>query len=181
MARARALDERQTALKARQQDREARLAQEMARQITDKSLEELEPRFREGEEVLKALRDRIAALRHQLSEHAAAKERIREKQAAIEAQKKECLRWKNLHELIGSADGKKYRNFAQGLTFAIMVRHANRQLRKMSEHYPMDLLRTRVSFLFTATSRTACWQSLKMGSMIFCSSLASSIRFAWTI
>lgn len=135
MARARALDERQTALQARQQDREARLAQEMARQITDKSLEELEPRFREGEEVLKALRDRIAALRHQLSEHAAAKERIREKQAAIEAQKKECLRWKNLHELIGSADGKKYRNFAQGLTFAMMVGHANRQLRKMSERY----------------------------------------------
>ena len=47
----------------------------------------------------------------------------------------ECLRWKNLHELIGSADGKKYRNFAQGLTFAMMVGHANRQLRKMSERY----------------------------------------------
>jgi len=70
-----------------------------------------------------------------LSENAAAKERIKEKQAAIEAQKKECRRWENLHELIGSADGKKYRNFAQGLTFEMMIGHANRQLQKMTDRY----------------------------------------------
>src|SRR5690606_26579641 len=40
-----------------------------------------------------------------------------------------------LHDLIGSADGKKYRNFAQGLTFEHMVSHANRQLRKMTDRY----------------------------------------------
>ena len=52
-----------------------------------------------------------------------------------------------LHELIGSADGKKYRNFAQGLTFEVMIGHANRQLRKMTDRYllirdetqPLDL------------------------------------------
>lgn len=36
---------------------------------------------------------------------------------------------------IGSADGKKYRNFAQGLTFELMVSHANRQLEKMTDRY----------------------------------------------
>ena len=41
----------------------------------------------------------------------------------------------NLHELIGSGDGKKYRNFAQGLTFEIMINHANRQLRRMTDRY----------------------------------------------
>ena len=40
-----------------------------------------------------------------------------------------------LHELIGSADGKKYRNFAQGLTFEMMIGHANRQLQKMTDRY----------------------------------------------
>ena len=54
---------------------------------------------------------------------------------AIEAQKKECHRWEKLHGLIGSADGKKYRNFAQGLTFELMVAHANRQLEKMTDRY----------------------------------------------
>ena len=37
--------------------------------------------------------------------------------------------------LIRSADGKKYRNFAQGLTFELMVSHANRQLEKMTDRY----------------------------------------------
>jgi exonuclease SbcC len=40
-----------------------------------------------------------------------------------------------MHELIGSADGKKYRNFAQGLTFELMIGHANRQLQKMTDRY----------------------------------------------
>ncbi len=134
-ARARDLNERQTDLKARQKDRETRMATEMDLKITDKSLEELEPQYKEYENSLKEMRDIIAGLKHKLSENAAAKERIKEKQTAIEAQKKECRRWGNLHELIGSADGKKYRNFAQGLTFEMMVGHANRQLQKMTDRY----------------------------------------------
>ena len=134
-AKARELDERQTDLKARQKDRETRLATEMARKVTDKSLDELEPQFKEHEEAQKELRDIIAGLKHKLIENTAAKERIKEKQTAIEAQKKECRRWENLHELIGSADGKKYRNFAQGLTFEMMIGHANRQLQKMTDRY----------------------------------------------
>lgn len=135
MATAKDLDERQTDLKARQKDRETRLIAEMAREVADKPIEELEIQLKEHEEVLKELRDIIAGLKHKLSENMAAKERIKEKQTAIEAQKKECRRWENLHELIGSADGKKYRNFAQGLTFEIMIGHANRQLQKMTDRY----------------------------------------------
>jgi exonuclease SbcC len=129
------LDERHTDLKARQKDRETRLATEIARNISDKSLEELVPQFKEHEESLKELRDIFAGFKHKLSENTTAKERIIDKQAAIDAQKKECRRWENLHELIGSADGKKYRNFAQGLTFEMMIGHANQQLQKMTDRY----------------------------------------------
>ncbi|SDZ79032.1 AAA family ATPase [Nitrosospira multiformis] len=134
-ARAKKLDDHQIDLKARQKDREARLATEVARKITDKSLEELESQFKDYEESLKQLRDTITRLRLKLNENAAAKERLEAKQTAIEAQKIECRRWENLHELIGSADGKKYRNFAQGLTFEMMIGHANRQLQKMTDRY----------------------------------------------
>ena len=134
-ATAKDLDERQTDLKARQKDRETRLTTEMARNITDKLLEELEPQFKENEKSLKELRDIIAGFKHKLSENSAAKARIKEKQTAIDAQKRESLRWEILHELIGSADGKKYRNFAQGLTFEMMIGHANRQLQKMTDRY----------------------------------------------
>ena len=59
----------------------------------------------------------------------------------------------NLHELIGSADAKKYRNFAQGLTFEMLVGHANQQLQKMTDRYllargytqPLELRRGVVS------------------------------------
>lgn len=65
----------------------------------------------------------------------------------IAAQKTECQRWDMLSTLIGSSDGKKYRNFAQGLTFEIMVKHANHQLMKLTDRYllirdqqqPLDL------------------------------------------
>lgn len=134
-SRAKELDNEGTELKAKQKDRETRLATEVAKKLTDKTLEELEPQFKEYEESLKLLRDAIAGLKHKLSENTAAKERIKEKQSAIEAQKKECHRWEKLHGLIGSADGKKYRNFAQGLTFELMVSHANRQLEKMTDRY----------------------------------------------
>ena len=134
-AKAKELDDSQTDLKARQKDRETRLATETAKKVTDKSLEELEPQFKDYEDSLKEQRNIIARLEYKLGENTAAKERIKTKQVAIEAQKKECCRWENLHELIGSADGKKYRNFAQGLTFEIMIGHANRQLQKMTDRY----------------------------------------------
>ena len=134
-AKKRKLDNGQTDLAARQKDRETRLTLEIAKKVSDKTLAELEPQFRVVEESLKQLRDTIAGLKHKITENKSAKDRIKEKQTAIEAQKKESHRWEKLHGLIGSADGKKYRNFAQGLTFELMVSHANRQLEKMTDRY----------------------------------------------
>ncbi len=133
--RGRKLDERRTNLSIRQQDREKRLEVEMAKNTTAKTLDELKGEAAAHEDSLKELREEIAAIKHRLNENAAAIKRIEEKQAAIEAQQHECHRWDNLHVLIGSADGKKYRNFAQGLTFEMMIGHANRQLHKMSDRY----------------------------------------------
>jgi len=134
-AKAKDLDDRMIDLKGRQKDRENRLKSEVNKKTTGKTFEALEPQFKELEEKLKLLRDSIARLKHKLVENTAAKERIKEKQALIDAQKKECHRWEKLHGLIGSSDGKKYRNFAQGLTFELMVSHANRQLEKMTDRY----------------------------------------------
>ncbi|MEL0619461.1 AAA family ATPase [Psychrobacter proteolyticus] len=54
---------------------------------------------------------------------------------AINTQKDKLQVWQQLHKLIGSSDGKKYRTFAQGLTFDLMVTQANTQLQKMSDRY----------------------------------------------
>ena len=133
--RAKELDEHQTDLKARQKDRDARLLAVKSRKITNHTRNELEPQIKENQDTLKGLRDFIAALNHRLIENTAARNRQKEKLKAVMAQQKECHRWEKLHALIGSADGKKYRNFAQGLTFELMVSHANRQLEKMTDRY----------------------------------------------
>jgi exonuclease SbcC len=134
-ARAKELHDAQTDLKARQNDRATRYAAEIARQVTDKPLAELESQAQDYSDRLKGRRGDIAALLHRLGEHAAAKDRVKEKRTALEAHKITCGRWERLHALIGSADGKKYRTFAQGLTFELMVSHANRQLEKMTDRY----------------------------------------------
>ncbi|TLS66194.1 chromosome segregation protein SMC [Mariprofundus erugo] len=132
---AKELDTRQIDLKARQQEKQRSLAAERARNMTDQTMEELTPELESCHASLNELREAIASCRHGLSAHNTAKEKVKEQAAAILAQETEYQRWKNLHELIGSADGKKYRNFAQGLTFEMMVGHANRQLQKMSDRY----------------------------------------------
>ena len=133
--RAKELDNKATDLQARIKDREIRLAQEVDKKITVSPLQELQPEYKELEVFLKQLRDDIAGLKHQLNDNNSAKEKLKEKQGEIDRQKNECSRWGKLHGLIGSADGKKYRNFAQGLTFELMVSHANRQLEKMTDRY----------------------------------------------
>ena len=134
-ARAKELDQAQTELQATQTDRQTRLDTEKDRKITSKTLEELTPQLKKHKECLNKLRDTIASLKHKLNENTAARERIKEKQSAIENQKKECHRWEKLHSYIGSADGKKYRSFAQGITFEFMISHANQQLEKMTDRY----------------------------------------------
>ncbi|MFA9485436.1 MULTISPECIES: AAA family ATPase [unclassified Moraxella] len=53
----------------------------------------------------------------------------------IHQKKQDITIWRKLNELIGSADGKKYRNFVQSLTLQLMLHHANAILQRMSERY----------------------------------------------
>jgi len=84
---------------------------------------------------LKQIRLEIGGIIKTLQYNDDLRKRQQERLRQLDAQKKECLRWDTLHQLIGSADGKKFRNFAQGLTFEMMVSHANGQLRKMTDRY----------------------------------------------
>ncbi len=135
VAQARKLDERQTELGAQRKERETRLATELAKKLSEEGPDALVARHKDCERALYELREDMASRRHTLKENKAAAERVREKRESIALQERECRRWENLHALIGSADGKKYRNFAQGLTFELMVAHANRQLRGMTDRY----------------------------------------------
>lgn len=133
--RAKQLDGEETALQARLEDLQKRLAEEQARELTTASPEEMQAELQQAQEQLQQLRDRIATLSHQLQENEQARAGQTELLEQLVLQQEECRRLDNLHALIGSADGKKFRNFAQGLTFELMVGHANRTLQQMSDRY----------------------------------------------
>ncbi len=133
--RAKELDDKQADIATRKKDRETSLSQEIDKKITEAPLDDLKNEQAVTQESLKKLGEEIGAIKQKLSDNTDAKAKHQQKQVLIEAQKTECIRWDALHSLIGSADGKKYRNFAQGLTFELMVSHANRQLEKMTDRY----------------------------------------------
>ncbi|NTU58191.1 MAG: AAA family ATPase [Chlorobiaceae bacterium] len=120
---------------SRRNDRMSRLGEKRQRRLTEMSLEDLAVRIAQLQEGLRNVRAEMGAIARQIEENEHAVGEQRQKALAVEAQKSECRRWDILHDLIGSADGKKFRNFAQGLTFEIMIAHANRQLVGMTERY----------------------------------------------
>lgn len=123
------------------------LADERERKLADRPREELAREQEQMGSEQRQLQQEIGGIRHRLQENQRIREDRRLRMEALDRQRRECERWDLLHELIGSADGKKFRNFAQGLTFEIVVGHANRQLRKMTDRYllvrdaaaPLDL------------------------------------------
>jgi len=133
--RAKELDDKQADIATRKKDREIRLFQETDKKITEALLDDLKNEQAAIRNSLKVTGEEIGAIKQKLTDNANTKARHQEKRLLIKAQQTECTRWDALHSLIGSADGKKYRNFAQGLTFELMVSHANRQLEKMTDRY----------------------------------------------
>ncbi|CAK8716482.1 hypothetical protein KKHLCK_05610 [Candidatus Electrothrix laxa] len=129
------LQNRRTRLDERLQDRQTRLEEEKQLQLTEAGPEELSAEHNELITTRKQATERIGSLSQQLETDKEQRARQRDLLGSLEAQRKECLRWKELHSLIGSSDGKKYRNFAQGLTFELMVTRANQQLSVMTDRY----------------------------------------------
>ena len=130
-----ALDQQTLTLHTRQQDRAARLATLTAQSADDPDTATLQARQEADEHTRQQHQQTLAANQHRLAEHERASERLAAQQQAIAKQAAETRRWQNLHELIGAADGKKYRNYAQSLTFASVIAQANRQLVQLSDRY----------------------------------------------
>jgi exonuclease SbcC len=56
----------------------------------------------------------------------------------IEQQEAVQRRWAQLNELIGSADGKKFRNYAQQFTLDVLLGYANRHLGELARRYRLE-------------------------------------------
>lgn len=82
--------------------------------------------------------ERAAALRLELAQDDARRRQSAATRAELEAQEASSRRWAQLNELIGSADGKKFRNVAQRYTLDVLLAHANRHLRDLARRYRLE-------------------------------------------
>ena len=144
----RRLDESWAALLLRQKENSGNLENERQKNVTELPLATLQNLTNETKVKHSEIQRNIGALEQRLEEWRRNGERRRQLEKQRGAQKKECETWIRLHDLIGSHDGQKFRNYAQGLTFEAMTSQANRQLAGLSDRYrlirdpgqPLELL-----------------------------------------
>jgi exonuclease SbcC len=86
--------------------------------------------------------DAATTLRLQLSQDDQRREQASAVLAEIERQQEAEQRWGKLSELIGSSDGKKFRNYAQQFTLDVLLGYANAHLGQLARRYRLE----RVSF-----------------------------------
>ena len=108
---------------------------EQARPYSSIPEKELHVLLEEVRELIQQQHESVGALQHAFAEQEQKQRASASLAAHIAAQKREVSLWADMHKLIGSADGKKFRNFAQALTFEHVVHLANRQLRTMTDRY----------------------------------------------
>jgi exonuclease SbcC len=86
--------------------------------------------------------DAATALRLQLAQDDVRRASSQSMLATIEQQRQIELRWGRMNELIGSADGKKFRNYAQQFTLDVLLGYANSHLQHLARRYRLERVTT---------------------------------------
>ena len=125
----------ETRIRERKISAETRYVEEQKKNLTTKPALDLKADLEELQKQKDLYIADIGKNQEKLIRHEEMVRQQREKIAIRDARQREVNKWHRLNELIGSADGKKFRVFAQGLTFCILLSHANQHLQRMTDRY----------------------------------------------
>lgn len=103
-----------------------------------RALEELMQQRNELLDQLKTLQQQHADLSLQIRQDDERRQNSVSLLQARDAQSKVFDTWNKLSDLIGSSDGKKFRNIAQQITLDILLGYANRHLKDLSRRYRLE-------------------------------------------
>ena len=173
-------------------DQDVATARTLAHQLADEqaatlaearstlAAEAVETAYAEAQAAHLTLRDELLLLnkaleddtRHRLAHAALAGE--------LHGQRAETRRWRNLHELIGHAEGTKFSRFAQGLTLARLVALANQHLKQFHDRYQLARRDSTTLGLLVADSYDDCTRDVSTlsGGETFLVSLALALGLA---
>ncbi len=104
-------------------------------EITSENEDLIAIRMQQYSDMLKEMNEKFGQLKQILKDDDAKQVRIRFIKKEIEAQEKILQKWSGLSSLIGSADGKKFNQFAQGLTLDRLIVIANHHLQLLNDRY----------------------------------------------
>ena len=121
------LKERQTQREAYEQQRATPDSADMVQEAQQKTLADLT-----------VARTRATEAELNLRQDNERREKTRDLQASIIKQEGVTRIWNQLSDLIGSADGKKFRNHAQQFTLDVLLGYANRHLADISRRYRLE-------------------------------------------
>ncbi|HZX29198.1 MAG TPA: SbcC/MukB-like Walker B domain-containing protein, partial [Telluria sp.] len=93
-------------------------------------------------ELCRSLNDAVLEQRVQLKQDDERRAATSAIQRQLTAQQEEERRWARLDELIGSADGKRFRNYAQQYTLDALLGYANHHLRQLARRYRLERIAT---------------------------------------
>ncbi len=139
----RAVQAAQAVLDARSQSLSAHVAAQIgfeAREVLQESLVQLHLEY-------SALNEALSQLKLEIALDAERARQFDALHSQIEKQTLEARVWAQLGELIGSADGKKFRNFAQQLTLDILLSYANQHLQTLTRRYRVERIKDSLGLL----------------------------------
>jgi exonuclease SbcC len=135
-----AIDQALASAQAVQAEREAQDAAHLANApgAGQGSAAELEQALAILQEERKQAHDQAAALKLQLAQDDARRKAAEALLADIARQQEIEQRWATMYDLIGSQDGKKFRNYAQQFTLDVLLGYANAHLAQLAPRYQLE-------------------------------------------
>lgn len=119
-------------------ERRAQTQAHLAAAKCEGSEEEAAARLQEATAALAAVRDSWAAAEGERREDDRRRDQAGRLQEELARLHERWNLWESLRELIGSADGSKFRSFAQSLTLDALLAHANRHLGDLARRYALE-------------------------------------------
>lgn len=102
------------------------------------TLENLQTQSDELSAKQQSLNNRLMEIHLTLSSHQQNKERLKGFEAEIRTKEELYNNWAKLNDLLGSANGNKFKAIAQGYTLDVLLGYANKHLEELSKRYKLE-------------------------------------------
>lgn len=114
---------------------------------TEETPETVQANLEQAAATLHGLRENLSGIELALRRDDEIKQKAAELLNILAAQEKTARLWAQMNELIGAADGKKFRNYAQQLTLDILIGYANAHLKELARRYRLSRVKDSLALL----------------------------------